>query len=155
MQPESDPTATPGEQAVPAGPPRPPELGSLAEKLQWLFHTVRRPDGKKHTIRAVAADTGITFSYLAALTNGTKHHPSTDVLDALADFFGAPPYLFSADPAAVRQAAAQVQLTHLQPHTQQLLAQPASLDVTGLTTDQIRALTAQRDTYRASNRHSS
>lgn len=143
-----------GAREVPSRPPRPADLGSLAQRLQWLFDTVRRPDGKKHTIRAVAADIGISFGYLNALTNGSKRNPSADVLDALADFFAAPRYIFSDNPADVRQAVANVHLTQVQPHTQHLLEQPHSLDVTGLTEEQIRTLTAQRDAYRATNERS-
>ena len=74
----------------------PQDPGVIARKLQFLFETVRKPDGSKYTYREVldgiAASGGPTLSigYLSQLVNGRRKNPMLDSLVALAKFFKQP-----------------------------------------------------------------
>jgi transcriptional regulator with XRE-family HTH domain len=76
---------------------------SLADKLNWLFDTVRRPTGRKHTNREVAAfcaeHTGESFSpeYVSQLRKGQRTNPTKHNLEALAAFFDVSPAYFFDD----------------------------------------------------------
>ncbi|MDG9701377.1 helix-turn-helix transcriptional regulator [Streptomyces sp. DH37] len=72
---------------------------TLAARLDRLFDEVRPhgPRGRRYTNEEVAAavreaNPGIRVSgaYLSALRKGTKRNPSTELLTALARFFGVP-----------------------------------------------------------------
>ncbi|MBN3932592.1 XRE family transcriptional regulator [Streptomyces verrucosisporus] len=87
---------------------------TLAERLDRLFDTVR-PEGSKgrrYTNEEVAtavkrADPGVRVggAYLSALRKGTKKNPSTELLGALARFFGVPASYFLDERAAARTDA--------------------------------------------------
>lgn len=73
---------------------------SLAERVDYLFVTVRRPDGREHTYDEVEAGTGgrVSRSYVWKLRKGRNRNPSLEVVDALAEFFGVPVgYFFGED----------------------------------------------------------
>ena len=80
------------------------EQSLLADRLNRLFEDVRR-DGRRWTNDEVAtalkaADPSLRVSgaYLSALRTGAKRHPATDLLAALAKFFGVSvDYLVSGD----------------------------------------------------------
>lgn len=77
---------------------------TLADILEKLFQTVRRPNGKKHSAEEVAnwASAWLqergkgTFSkqYLLDLRAGKKKNPTKSHLEALAAFFDVDPALF-------------------------------------------------------------
>ena len=70
--------------------------GPLAKKIQFLFETVRKPDGSKYTYRdvlnGIAANGGpqLSIGYLSQLVNGVRKNPMLDSLVALAKFFKVP-----------------------------------------------------------------
>ena len=74
----------------------PKDPGLLAKKLQYLFETIRKPDGGKYTYREVldgiAANGGpsLSIGYLSQLVNGVRKNPMLDSLVALATFFKVP-----------------------------------------------------------------
>src|ERR1041385_5114634 len=68
---------------------------TLAERLDRLFRTVRKPDGSEYSLREVAdaiTATGesISFAYIGQLRNGVKDNPNIRHLHAIAKFFGVP-----------------------------------------------------------------
>jgi len=74
---------------------------SLAEKINYLFATVR-PDGgqrefsNEHVAAEIARSSGVTISqsYIWQLRKGKKDNPTLKHLQALADFFGVPAAYF-------------------------------------------------------------
>jgi transcriptional regulator with XRE-family HTH domain len=84
----------------------------LAEKVDHLFLTVRRPDGREYTYDEVESGTGgrVSRSYVWKLRKGRNRNPSLEVVEALAGFFGVPAgYFFGgalADDGESRLAAA-------------------------------------------------
>src|SRR5437763_5294481 len=84
---------------VPAdGEPRPSR--TLAEKVEYLFRNVRKPDAREYrndeVSAAIARDQGVSVSssYLWYLRTGQPDNPSFKHLNALATFFGVPPAYF-------------------------------------------------------------
>ena len=80
---------------------------SLAGRLNHVFATVRRPDGREYSNEQVAqavADVGVTISqsYIWQLRKGKKSNPTLKHLQALGDFFGVPPAYFFDDGVADR-----------------------------------------------------
>ena len=78
---------------------------TLAQRLDHLFDTVRRPDGQEYTNEHVAnavSATGVTISqsYIWQLRKQKKDNPTLKHLQALADFFGVPPAYFFDDAVA-------------------------------------------------------
>ncbi len=70
----------------------------VGAKVDHLFRTVTRPDGKPYTYEQVAAGTGLNFSYLRKLRVGKVASPSRQVLERLTTFFGiTPDYWFRAE----------------------------------------------------------
>jgi ESX-1-secreted protein regulator len=93
-----------------------PETGhTLADKLNRLFDTIRRPDGKPHTNEEVAAfcreRTGEPFSraYMSQLRKGERDNPTKRNLAALAAFFDVSPAYFFDDDRS-RQIAVELDL---------------------------------------------
>jgi transcriptional regulator with XRE-family HTH domain len=78
---------------------------TLAERLDHLFSTVRRPDGQEYTNEYVANSVsakGVTISqsYIWQLRKQKKDNPTLKHLQALAEFFGVPPAYFFDDVVA-------------------------------------------------------
>jgi len=73
---------------------------SLAEKLDCLFQTVRRADGREYSYRDVASAIGERFgvkvspSYIWQLRTGQGDNPTVRHIEALAAFFGVPASYF-------------------------------------------------------------
>ncbi len=69
---------------------------AIAAKIDYLFHTVRRPDGRAYTYDDIERGTGgqVSRSYVWKLRNGKSQNPSLDVIEALAAFFHVPPEFF-------------------------------------------------------------
>lgn len=87
---------------------------TLAEHLGQLFDDIRPhgAEGRRYTNEEVAtairtASPGIRVggAYLSALRNGTKRNPATELLTALARFFGVPASYFLDGPAHSRTDA--------------------------------------------------
>jgi transcriptional regulator with XRE-family HTH domain len=83
------------------------EHRTLADKLEYLFRTVREPGRREYTneevAAAVARDQGVTISasYIWYLRTGQRDNPTFKHLNALARFFGVPPaYFFDEDTSA-------------------------------------------------------
>ncbi|QRP44471.1 helix-turn-helix transcriptional regulator [Amycolatopsis sp. FDAARGOS 1241] len=80
-----------------------PGKSSLADKIDQLFHVVRRPDREQYSheevARACREATGESFSttYLWQLRTGRRDNPTKRHLEALAQFFGVPPAYFFDD----------------------------------------------------------
>jgi ESX-1-secreted protein regulator len=79
---------------------KPPAERSLGDKLDHLFRTVLRDDGREHSNEEVAAAVGrdqglsISASYIWYLRTGQRDNPTFKHLNALARFFGVPPSYF-------------------------------------------------------------
>lgn len=88
---------------------------SLADRLNWLFDTVRTPNGGKHTNVEVANfcrdHTGEPFSeeYVSQLRRGLRENPTMRNLEALAAFFDISPAYFFDDEES-EQIRAQMDL---------------------------------------------
>ncbi|WP_158849078.1 XRE family transcriptional regulator [Saccharothrix deserti] len=80
-----------------------PQRHTLAEKLEYLFHTIREPGRREHSNEEVAAaitrDQGVTISasYIWYLRTGQRDNPTLKHLTALATFFGVPAAYFLDD----------------------------------------------------------
>lgn len=87
----------------------------LADKLNWLFETVLRPNGRKHTNKEVAEfcreRTGESFSpeYISQLRKGQRDNPTKRNMEALAAFFEVSPAYFFDDERS-EQIRAQMDL---------------------------------------------
>jgi len=73
---------------------------SVSEKIDHLFHTVRRQDGREYTYDDVEQGTGgrVSRSYVWKLRHGRNRNPSLDVIEALGEFFRVPPTYFFGEP---------------------------------------------------------
>ena len=72
---------------------------TLAERIETLFKTFRKKDGKEFTYKEVEAGTGkaVTAPYVWKLRTGQATNPSIRVLKALSEFFGVPTSYFIED----------------------------------------------------------
>jgi transcriptional regulator with XRE-family HTH domain len=83
---------------------------TLADKVDRLFHVVRRPDREPYSNEEVAKAcreaTGESFSttYLWQLRTGRRDNPTKRHLEALARFFGVPPAYFFDDEQSTKIA---------------------------------------------------
>ncbi len=83
---------------------------TLADKIDQLFHVVRRPDREQYSNEEVAKAcreaTGESFSttYLWQLRTGRRDNPTKRHLEALAQFFGVPPAYFFDDEQSAKIA---------------------------------------------------
>lgn len=68
----------------------------IAAKIEYLFNTVRRPDGREYTYDDIERGTGgrVSRSYVWKLRNGRSQNPSLDVIEALSAYFHVPPEFF-------------------------------------------------------------
>ncbi len=69
---------------------------TLSEKLDLLFKTFTKPNGKEYTYQEVEAGTdgAVSSTYVWKLRTGKSTNPGYGVLQALSDFFGVPPSYF-------------------------------------------------------------
>jgi hypothetical protein len=97
----------------------------LAESLNRLFDDVRPngPDGRRYTneevaaaIRAAHPGIRVGGAYLSALRTGTKRNPSTELLAALARFFGVPADHFLDGDRPAAQTEAEIALAKVARH---------------------------------------
>jgi transcriptional regulator with XRE-family HTH domain len=68
----------------------------VSGKIDHLFHTVRRSDGREYTYDDVeqGTDGRVSRSYVWKLRHGRNSNPSLDVIEALAMFFRVDPEYF-------------------------------------------------------------
>jgi transcriptional regulator with XRE-family HTH domain len=68
----------------------------VSGKIDHLFHTVRREDGREYTYDEVeqGTDLRVSRSYVWKLRHGRNSNPSLDVIEALSNFFGVEPEYF-------------------------------------------------------------
>jgi transcriptional regulator with XRE-family HTH domain len=88
----------------------------IAEKIDYLFRTVRRPDGREFTYDEVeqGTDGRVSRSYVWKLRHGRNRNPSLDVIEALSEFFHVPPqYFFGADLQENEEARAAAEVAAL------------------------------------------
>jgi len=71
-------------------------MSTLAEKIDLLFKTFRKPDGSQYTYQEVEEGTGkaVTGAYVWKLRTGKAENPSYKVLKVLSDFFEVPVSFF-------------------------------------------------------------
>lgn len=95
---------------------------ALAEKLNFLFATVRPPgQDREYSNAEVAQSTGVSGSYIGYLRKGVRDNPTVEAIQALARHFGVrPSYLVDdeSDEEQIASIEAQVRLS-------QALANPA------------------------------
>lgn len=98
---------------------------SVSEKIDHLFKTVRREDGREFTYDDVQRGTGgrVSRSYIWKLRHGRNNNPSLDVIEALARFFSVPPSYFFGPPLADDDQAAEAA------HVAALLRDPSTRQV--------------------------
>jgi len=83
--------------------PENPEERPLADKIDLLFRTVRRPDGTEYSYEAIAEELRkadgptVSAAYLWQLRKGNRDNPTKAHLEALASFFGVPASYFFED----------------------------------------------------------
>jgi transcriptional regulator with XRE-family HTH domain len=84
---------------------------ALAEKLEYLFRTVRETDRREYSNEDVAAaivcdqQVTISASYIWYLRTGQRDNPTFKHLNALARFFGVPPAYFFDDETSAQVEA--------------------------------------------------
>lgn len=90
---------------------QPQRCRTLAEKLEYLFRTVREPGrreyGNEEVAAAIARDQDVTISasYIWYLRTGQRDNPTFKHLNALAKFFGVPPAYFFDEETGARVEA--------------------------------------------------
>lgn len=146
------PHVTEAENEVPIGPENeaPQDAGVIAKKLQFLFETVRKPDGRKYTYREVldgiAAQGGpqLSIGYLSQLVNGVRRNPMLDALTAIAGFFKVPLSFFDVTTGATEADARMKLAARLQSAGVESIAQRAA----GLNQGNLKALETLIDQMR-------
>ncbi|MFD0415282.1 helix-turn-helix domain-containing protein [Streptomyces sp. NPDC127108] len=126
------------------------EQSKLATCLDSLFSR-SRPQGRRWTNNEVAdaikkrhPHIRVSGSYLSALRNGSRTHPSQELLSALAEFFGVSPAYFVDPDHAERVNAQLVGLEMLG----QAGVRGVALRAMGLQQDSLDAITAMLDQVR-------
>jgi transcriptional regulator with XRE-family HTH domain len=74
-------------------------MTTLAEKIDFLFRTILRPDGKEFTYQEVESGTNraVTGPYIWKLRAGSATNPGFRALSALSSFFQVPATFFFED----------------------------------------------------------
>jgi transcriptional regulator with XRE-family HTH domain len=113
---------------------------SVPDKIDYLFKTIRRPDGREHTYDEVEHGTGgaVSRSYIWKLRHGRNRNPSLEVISALGRFFDVPVAYFFDEKLNPEESAEVVAIAGLirNPDVRRLAEQAA-----GLTPDQLALLT--------------
>lgn len=90
----------------PGEPPAAGAVGTLAARVDRLFRTFLRPDGREFSYDQVATAIGsgggptISANYLYLLRRGLRDNPTKRHIEALAAFFKVPPAYFFDDDLA-------------------------------------------------------
>lgn len=113
----------------------PRQRRTLADKLNYLFATVR-PDGgdREYTNAEVADATHVSGAYIGYLRKGLRDNPTVEAIQALARFFGVrPSYLVDddLDEERIANIEAQLRLFHAlkNPGIQQLALRVAEAEL--------------------------
>ena len=74
-------------------------MSTLAEKLDLLFETIRKPDGKEYSYEDIekGTDKAITAAYVWKLRTGKSKNPGYKMLAILSRFFDVPVTYFFSD----------------------------------------------------------
>ncbi|MEU5190149.1 helix-turn-helix transcriptional regulator [Streptomyces klenkii] len=127
-----------------------PEEPTLAEQLEGLFCR-SRPGGRRWTNSEVAdkvkekhPHVRVSGAYLSALRNGSRTHPSQELLAALAEFFGISPAYF-VDPDHAERVNAQLAGLEV---LSQAGVRGVALRAVGLQQDSLDAITTMLDQVR-------
>lgn len=92
-----------------------PQARTLADKVDYLFRSVRRSSRREYSNEEVSAaiardqNVSVSASYLWYLRTGQRDNPTFKHLNALAKFFGVPPAYFF-DDATTSQVEAELAL---------------------------------------------
>ena len=70
---------------------------TLAEKLHFLFRTVRSPEGREYSNNEVAAAVGVSGTYIGQLRKGLRDNPTKETIEGIARFFLVDPAYFFDD----------------------------------------------------------
>lgn len=92
---------------------------SLSRKLNYLFETKTKPNGKPYTYQEVSDATGLATSYLWKLRHGESESPRKDTVAALAKFFDVEPSYFQ-DDAPLNQTITEPYILEIAARAQQL-----------------------------------
>lgn len=121
-----------------------PRPRTLAARIDQLFQTVRREDGRRYTYeqvaRALERQTGlvVSASYLWRLRSGKSDNPTLKHLEALATFFGVSPlYFFQDTEAPARQQDEQLENSLRDRHVREIVR-----ELHGLSSSSVAAIAA-------------
>ncbi|MBW5420698.1 helix-turn-helix domain-containing protein [Streptomyces sp. BG9H] len=127
-----------------------PGESALAERLDGLFRK-SLPEGRRWTNNEVAEkikerhpQIRVSGAYLSALRNGSRAHPSQELLAALAEFFGVSAAYF-VDPDHAERVDAQLAGLEM---LKQAGVRGVALRAVGLQQDSLEAITAVLDQVR-------
>jgi transcriptional regulator with XRE-family HTH domain len=120
----------------------------VSEKIDYLFRTVKREDGREYTYDDVEQGTGgrVSRSYVWKLRHGRNNNPSLDVIESLAQFFKVPPsYFFEDEATASTREAADVAALIQDPAAREVAAKarglsPAALGIVSGMLDDLKRL---------------
>jgi transcriptional regulator with XRE-family HTH domain len=121
----------------------------VSEKIDYLFRTVRRPDGREYTYDEVQRGTEgrVSRSYVWKLRHGRNRNPSLDVIEALSEFFNVPPSFFFCAPVDEDpQARETVEIAAL---LQDEAARRVAERARGLSTPSLQAVSSLIDNLRS------
>ena len=105
-------------EVTPSDHASPPALGTLAEKIEYLFQQVHPGRNRPYTLQEVVARARelagptISLGFLHALRTGKSDNPTLQHLQALAGVFGVPVEFFFSDDVTA-QLAPQLRLLAL------------------------------------------
>jgi transcriptional regulator with XRE-family HTH domain len=106
---------------------------TLAERLERLFKTFRRKDGKEYTYKDIEAGTGkaVTAPYVWKLRTGEAKNPSIRILRALSEFFGVPMTYFVEDTSEEELANLKLAAELRDPNVARIALRARDLDEDG------------------------
>lgn len=124
------------------------DRGIFARKLNYLFQTVRKPDGSEYTEADVEVGTAqqgerVTHNYIYRLRKGLSQNPSFTKIKALASFFGVSPNFFFTDDDQTSEAdtPSSRALHHLDLHSLALRAEKIDdEEIRGVMLDMLTAI---------------
>lgn len=125
---------------------------TLAEKLDYLFRTHRRPDGHEYSTRQVAAwiqevrGHAVSPAYIWHLRSGERDNPTIRHIEDLAAFFGVLPHYFFEDEETERTQMALALLGALQ---QQPEVHHLAMRSLGVSAESLRAIIETIERVRA------
>ena len=125
---------------------------TFAEKLDFLFRTHPRPDGRESSTRQVAAwiqaerAHAVSPAYIWQLRTGERDNPTKRHIEDLAAFFSVSPQYFFAEDATER---AQAELALVAALQQQPAVRHLALRSLGISTESLQAISETIERVRA------